>query len=102
MTTESIKFIKLISGEELMGEVLRKEDDHYVMKNTILVNLIPNEDGRIGVQMVPFPFLVGEGDEIKILSSAISIEGNPSDDFLNSYNEKYGHIQVVKNPGIML
>lgn len=93
-------YFKLVSGEDLVGEIVSDTPDSIVFKNMLLINFVPNERGQVGVQMLQFPLLVEDGDEITIMKSAITLKARPNEDFMNSYRQRFGHIQIVQKPGI--
>ena len=101
--TNSPYFFKLQSGEELLGTFDSETEDCYVFKNLITVHFMPNEQGHIGVQFVPFPVSAKEGQLVYIVKAAVSVMmSEVSIDLINAYNQKYGSgIAVVSNPSIL-
>ena len=104
MNSEKVEYVKLVSGEDLLGELVSESESQntVVFKNMILINYIPNSQGQVGVQMLPFPMATEDGAEINFYRSALSIRAKPNENFMHAYRERFGGIQVVKNPGIIV
>lgn len=98
---QDVEFFKLVSGEDLVGELISETENSLVFKNMLLINYVPNERGQVGLQMLQFPLLTDDGEEIVINKNAITLRAKPNEDFLNSYRQRFGHIQVIQKPGIL-
>ena len=98
---QDIEFFKLVSGEDLVGELISETENSLVFKNMLLINYVPNERGQVGLQMLQFPLLTDDEEEIVINKNAITLRAKPNEDFLNSYRQRFGHIQVIQKPGIL-
>lgn len=95
--------IRLLSGEEILGSLEAHDSFSFTFKNMIQLQFIPNENGQVGVQFMPFPLSVKEDQEVTVYKSSVStLIDEPSQDLLNIYNSKYGSgIEVVTSPGIL-
>ena len=103
MSENTILYVKLMSGEELLGEFVDRNQDTYTLKNLIALQFVPNDSGQIGIQLIPFPLGIDEGTNIDFLVSGMAfLPLTPGQELLNAYNSKYGSgLQIVKNPGIL-
>lgn len=83
----NIIVFKLVSGEEMIGEVFKELDNHVEVKNPSVVMLQRTEQG-VGVALMPYmPYCDGA---IKFARSAMVAEGDPSQNMINEYNRIYG------------
>jgi len=82
-----IKVFKLISGEELIGEVFNSYDTHVVLKSPATILMQQTQQG-VGLGLMPYmPY--AEGD-IDIMKNAIASEATPSTKMVNEYNRLFG------------
>jgi hypothetical protein len=85
----NVKIVKMISGEELIGDYDEKTN---VIKNPVV--MIPVNKEQIAFQ----PWLpYSEDKEFSLKESAINIVANPSTTIINEYNRVYGSGIVVPN-----
>lgn len=93
MKPGNIVVFKLVSGEEMIGEVFNTFDQIEEIKNPAVVMLQRTEQG-VGVALMPYmPYCDGN---INFHKSAIVAEGEPSKNMVNEYNRIFGAgIQVA-------
>ena len=93
MKAGSIVIFKLVSGEEMIGEVFNPYGDHVDIKNPAVVMLQRTEQG-MGVALMPYmPYCEGN---ISFYRNSIVAIGEPSQNMINEYNRIYGAgIQVA-------
>jgi len=93
MRAGSIAIFKLVSGEEMIGEVFDLNDKTIVVKNSAVVMLQRTEQG-MGVALMPYmPYCEGN---ISFHREALVAEGEPSPNMVNEYNRLYGSgIQIA-------
>ena len=83
----NVKIVKMISGEELIGEF---DEETNVIKNPVV--MIPVSKEKIAFQ----PWLpYAEDKEYKLKESQISIVATPSATIMNEYNRVFGSGIVV-------
>jgi len=85
-----IKIFKLITGEEIVAEVVSETEDSVSLKNCVASVLQPSRDGRLSFGFVPFGAMV-DGD-ITIKKDKLLFTAAASDDLKNSYNSMFGGI----------
>lgn len=85
----NIKFVKLITGEDLVGDI-EEGDVGITIKNPLM--LIPTP--KNGVAMVSYPIVKIE-DKISIYREHVLFVATPGIDLVNFYNQKFGSGLVV-------
>lgn len=93
MKAGSIVVFKIVSGEEIIGEVFSPFGEFYEIKNPAVVMLQRTEQG-VGVALMPYmPYCDGN---VNFYRQAIVAVGEPSQNMVNEYNRLYGSgIQVA-------
>ena len=93
MKAGSIVIFKLVSGEEMIGEVFNNYDQYVEVKNPAVVMMQRTENG-VGVALMPYmPYCDGP---ITFNKSGMVAEGEPSQNMVNEYNRIFGAgIQVA-------
>ena len=65
--SETVKVIKLISGEELIARVIEETNSSITIKNIRTVQAIPTSvQGAVGMALVPYMVMVNDNDPIPI------------------------------------
>jgi hypothetical protein len=85
-----IKIFKLITGEEIVAEVVSETEDSVSLKNCVALVLQPSRDGKLSFGFVPFGAMV-DGD-ITIGKDKLVFTADASDDLKNNYNSMFGGI----------
>lgn len=93
-----IKLFKLMSGEELLGNVKESDSDTVTLKNAVSIVYQQTEKG-LGAGLAPFMPYAEEPVQIK--QHAIASTANPGRDMLNQYNTIFGSGIVVAGAGDM-
>ena len=93
MKPGNIVVFKLVSGEEMIGEVFNTFDQHEDIKNPAVVIMQRTESG-MGVALMPYlPYCEGT---ITFSKSGIIATGEPSQNMVNEYHRIFGAgIQVA-------
>lgn len=96
-TNTDIRFLKLLTGEDIITEIVETTDEFYRVKNSIQVIMVPTEHGQMGVQVVPFPMVCEPQTITGIRQNNIVAESTSiSQQLMNQYNEIFGAgIQVA-------
>lgn len=111
MNTENVKCIRLISGEDIIGENVFSTESTFGFKEPHLINFLPHTNDQFSLQLLPFPLIIRQdlifpmpikNEIIEILKSAVILIATPNEEFLSAYREKITGIKVVQNPGIIL
>lgn len=93
MKPGSIVVFKIVSGEEMIGEVFNDLANNVLIKNPAVVMLQRTEQG-MGVALMPYmPYCEGN---ISFRKDTMVAEGEPSQNMINEYNRIFGAgIQVA-------
>ena len=92
MKAGDIVVFKIVSGEEMIGEVFITFSESIKIKNPAVIMLQQTEKG-VGVALMPYmPYCEGDVDFNK---SAIVAEGKPSQSMINEYNRIFGSIIFI-------
>lgn len=89
----NIKVFKMISGEELIAEVINNLPTTKTLKEPAVIVMQKTEQG-IGVGMMPYmPYVSGN---VALNNSAIAAEGDPDVKLVNEYSRLFGSgIQIA-------
>ena len=93
MKPGNIYIFKIVSGEEIIGELFNTYADDYQIKTAAVVMMQQTAQG-VGIALMPFmPYT--EGD-IMLNKSNVTATAVPSQNMINEYNRLYGSgIQVA-------
>lgn len=91
----NIKLVRLLSGEEILGEVLDSTDNSVIIKNPVRVVVIPNKANpdQPGVAFAPFCHWTKD-TEFELNKNIVLTTMNPIVEFINQYNTTFGGIVV--------
>ena len=93
MTT---KCFKLVSGEELLANVVAEYAFQFTLSNPAQIAIQPKEDGSIGLMIAQFlPY--AEGD-ITVFKSALVTVGIPAQALVDEYNSKFEEQPLIQVP----
>lgn len=85
----SVKIFKLITGEEIIAEVMNLNDEVITIKNALAIMLQPTQDGY-SYGFVPWCPLAGEVKSIN--RSSIIFDQTPNDDAKGAYASMFSGI----------
>jgi hypothetical protein len=89
----NIKALKLISGEELIGEVVSQSDAMITLKNVLGISLQMGNDGRPMIGFLPFMGYVKRESQFSFSLDKVIISEEVQDDSLrNQYSSIFGGI----------
>lgn len=97
----NIKYVRLISGEELVSEVsFVNEEAKLILKNPCMIGLAMNSAGQPALNMQPYLMFSNEKsitikDEHVLFVTEVDIK------LLNKYNEIFGSGIVIAQQGIL-
>ena len=70
---ENIRVFKLISGEEVMGRLVREDKKYYILSKPRAVAIGPGPNGQVSVTLIPL-FASSQDGDITIYKSGIVAE----------------------------
>jgi hypothetical protein len=94
----TVKAIKLISGEELVGEVIHEEkgNDGFIeeitLKNVLAILIQRAQDGNLGVGFVPFAPYLGKNTTFDFRHEKLLFVKEVDEQMTNQYNSIFGGI----------
>lgn len=88
----NVKAVKLISGEEIVGEVLRESENELTIKNPLAVMLSRSQTGDINVGFIPFAPYIGKHPEITFKTNNLVMVSEVDEQMRNQYNSVFGGI----------
>ena len=86
----TVKVAKLMTAEEVLGEVVSETDKFLTLKNPVVVALQQTNDGRMAMGFLPFMPYVTES--VRIPLDKIIILEEVDDNMKNQYNTVFGGI----------
>lgn len=85
----NIKIIRMMNGEELIGEITTDNHTFFKLKNVAIVQMMPTQSGNVTVGLIPFaPY--AEEREFAFDTAHRTCTFTPNTELLNSYNRIYG------------
>lgn len=101
----SIKIIKLVTGEELIGELVSSNrtvdgEVDYEIKDVAIVQMVPTQTG-LGLSLFPFaPYTEDKTHAFR--GKHIIIAMDPGVDLINNYNKMYGSGIQIASAGSLI
>ena len=90
----NVKIVRMMNGEELIGELTQDNATFFKLKNVAVVHMAPNQNGNMSIGLIPFaPY--AEEVEFAFDTAHRTTTFTPSMDLLNNYNRLYGSGLVV-------
>lgn len=89
--------LKLMSGEEVVGKIIERNNDFIAIKDVASIIMMPGgQSGQVGLGLMPFlPY--AENKTFHFSRSLIMVDFDPNVDMLNNYNRMFGSgIQIAK------
>jgi hypothetical protein len=87
-----IKILKLITGEEVLGEVESESETEIVICNPVGIAIVRGKDGQPNVGFASFPLHSEQKKDETIAFSKKNVVYCyvPAEDFINNYNQIFG------------
>lgn len=93
-----IKVFKTITGEDIISEVIRVEDTHYILKDPAVLVLQDTEAGmRVGLA----PYMPYAKQPVALYAHAVSTEAFPEDVMVDEYKRVFSPIVTQPQSIIM-
>ena len=92
--SDDIRVFKTLSGEDIISEVSKVEETHYVLKNPSVLVLQETESGvRVGLA----PFMPYAKGSIALYASSVMAEAAPDDSMVDEYKRIFSPIVVPQS-----
>jgi hypothetical protein len=84
--------MKLVTGEEILGEIESESETEYVIENPVGIAIVRGKDGQPSVGFAPFPLHAEQktGATVAISKKSVVYSYVPAEDFVNNYNQIFG------------
>jgi hypothetical protein len=94
-----VKILKLITGEEVLGEIESQSETEMVLCNPVGVAIVRGADGKPNVGFAPFPLHAAEEKNRRIAFALKHVVYSyvPADDFVKNYNQIFGAGIILPN-----
>jgi hypothetical protein len=88
----NILVLKLINGEEILGEIESQSETDFVLINPVGIAVVRGKDGQPNIGFTPFPLHAEQKKDAIITISKRSVVYSyvPADDFISNYNQLFG------------
>lgn len=98
--------IKLVTGEEVLGElvgIVTDESKKYRLKNPVGISIVRGPDGGPNVGFSPFPLHSEQktGTEIDIDTRHVVYCYDPAEDFKSNYDQIFGAGIILPNKSLI-
>ena len=99
-----IKILKLITGEEVLGEVEIESETEVVLVNPVGVAIVRGKDGQPSVGFAPFPMHAEPktGESIAFAKRNVIYSYVPAKEFVDNYNQIFGSGIVLPNKQLIV
>ena len=89
--------LKLVTGEEVLGEIESESETEFVLVNAVGMAVVRGKDGQPNVGFAPFPIHAEQksGAVVALNKKSVVYSYVPAQDFINNYNQIFGSGIVV-------
>lgn len=93
-----IRVFKLISGEEIVGKVVKKDKEGFVLEKVRTMSLTPTgEQGRVGMNLIPFMLTCMDGEIVFPESSMLCKPRKIDDNLEKFYLEQTSGLSIASS-----
>jgi hypothetical protein len=84
--------LKLITGEEVLGELESQSETEFVLVNPVGISIVRGQNGQPNVGLTPFPMHAEQktGTIVPINKKHVVYNYEPAEDFKANYNQIFG------------
>ena len=95
----NILAMKLITGEDILGEVESQSETEFVLVNPVGIAVLRGQNGQPSVGFAPFPLHAEQksGATIAIAKKHVVYSYVPATDFITNYESIFGSGIIVPN-----
>lgn len=88
---------KLITGEDILGEIESESETEFVLENPVGIAVVRGKDGNPNIGFSPFPIHAEQksGATIAISKKNVVYSYVPAQDFVDNYNQIFGSGIIV-------
>ena len=96
-----LRILKLISGEEVVGEITADTSDSVTIKNPCTLGIMQTQTGQPRLNMMPM-LLFSEQEKVQLQRAHILYAVSVAQEIENKYNEIYGSGIVLPKPSAII
>lgn len=91
MAKENVRLVRLVSGEELVGQIDETETEVTIKKAAIVIVQPPRTAGeQMGIAMIGWmPYTQARQDGVTVKKQHVLFIVNPEPNMVKTYNEKF-------------
>ena len=96
--------MKLITGEDVLGEIESESETEFVLVNPVGIAVVRGKDGSPNIGFSPFPLHAEQktGATLAISKRNVVYSYEPAEDFKSNYDQIFGTGLIVpKQPSII-
>ena len=84
--------IKLITGEDVLGEIESESETEFVVINPVGIAVVRGPDGKPNVGFAPFPIHAEQKTDsvVALAKKNVVYSYVPAEDFITNYNQIFG------------
>ena len=98
---ENLKIVRMLTGEELIAEVVTDSGNQLTVKNALRIVVIPSKTEPNAPTVGLAPYLqFSEDKELTLNKNCVITVASPINEFVNQYNAAFGGL-VVPNSKII-
>ena len=88
----NILAFKLITGEDVLGEVESESETEFVLVNPVGIAVVRGKDGNPNIGFSPFPIHSEQKTDATIAFAKKNVvySYSPAEDFIRNYNQIFG------------
>jgi len=88
---------KLLSGEDVLGELESQSETDYVIFNPVGISIVRGQDGQPNIGFTPFPLHAEQKKNTTLVISKKSVVYSyiPAEDFITNYKQIFGSGIVI-------
>ena len=88
----NILALKLVTGEEVLGEIESQDETYYVLSNPVGISIVRGPDGQPSVGFTPFPLHAEQKKDstLDLKKSHVLYSYVPAKEFITNYNQIFG------------
>ena len=96
--------LKLITGEDVLGEVQSQSETEFVLENPVGIAVVRGQNGQPNVGFAPFPIHAPQekGTTIALAKKHVVYSYVPAEDFISNYNQIFGSGIVVPSKKLII
>lgn len=85
----TVKIVKLVTGEEIIGEEIQSDSEGIVVKNPAVILMRQTPDGKFSIALAPY-MAYAEFGRVFLYKNAVAADCEPDVQMVNEYNRIYG------------